>query len=69
MPRTLVASPKVPASKSSSSEGTARSLNQGEIARIAYQFFEERGRIHGFDREDWLRAEELIRQQRRRPSS
>lgn len=27
------------------------------IARLAYQKYEARGRIHGFDREDWLSAE------------
>ena len=28
-----------------------------EIARVAYYFYEERGRKHGHDVEDWLRAE------------
>ena len=27
-----------------------------EIAKVAYYFFEERGRQHGYDVEDWLRA-------------
>jgi hypothetical protein len=27
-----------------------------EIANLAYYFFEERGRAHGHDVEDWLRA-------------
>jgi hypothetical protein len=38
-----------------------------EIARLAYAYWEARGRQHGFHREDWYRAErELLR---RRPSS
>jgi hypothetical protein len=28
-----------------------------EIARRAYQLFEERGFMHGLDMDDWLRAE------------
>lgn len=32
--------------------------NVEEIIRFrAYQLFEQRGRNHGFDKEDWLRAE------------
>jgi hypothetical protein len=30
------------------------------IAHRAYVLFEQRGRIHGFDFEDWLRAEREI---------
>ena len=33
-----------------------------EIARRAYQLFEERGREHGRDLEDWLQAERDLRQ-------
>ena len=28
-----------------------------EIVRRAYEIFEERGRIHGHDLDDWLQAE------------
>jgi hypothetical protein len=28
-----------------------------ELARLAYQFYEARGRQHGQDVDDWLRAE------------
>jgi hypothetical protein len=35
---------------------------QNEIARLAYEFYEERGRVDGHDLEDWLAAErELVR--------
>jgi len=41
--------------------GNARSLSQDDIAKRAYEKFEERGRKHGFDREDWTAAShELI---------
>jgi len=31
-----------------------------EIARLAFQLYESRGRQDGHDLEDWLRAEELL---------
>lgn len=34
------------------------------IARKAYQLYEQRGRQHGHDREDWLEAERLILSER-----
>ncbi len=34
---------------------------QAEIEKLAYQFFVERGYEHGHDREDWNRAEVVIR--------
>lgn len=36
-----------------------------EIERLAYQFFVERGYQHGHDREDWLRAESIVRSRRK----
>ena len=32
------------------------------IAKRAYQLFERRGRVHGFDLEDWIRAEQELLQ-------
>ena len=32
------------------------SVGDADIARRAYQKYEARGRIHGFDREDWIAA-------------
>ena len=34
---------------------------QQETEKLAYQFFVERGYKHGHDREDWLRAESVVR--------
>ena len=34
-----------------------------EVARVAYELYEERGREDGHDLEDWLRAEAIVRQQ------
>ena len=37
---------------------------QNEVAKLAYQFFVERGYKHGNDREDWLRAERIVKARR-----
>jgi hypothetical protein len=36
-----------------------------QIAQRAYELYLERGGIDGYDREDWLRAEEELRKARR----
>ena len=36
-----------------------------EVARLAYQLFEQRGRVHGADQRDWFEAERIVRQRRR----
>jgi hypothetical protein len=38
-----------------------REVSEGEIAKLAHQLWLERGRQHGSDAEDWLRAEQLLR--------
>ena len=40
---------------------TAGSL-QEEIERVAYDLYEQRGRIDGHDLEDWLEAERIVTQ-------
>lgn len=42
-------------------------LDRGEVARLAYSYWEQRGRPHGGHEEDWLRAEAELRR-RRSPS-
>jgi hypothetical protein len=39
------------------------------IRRRAYELFEERGRHHGFEQEDWARAEAEIRHKYQREKS
>jgi hypothetical protein len=36
-------------------------VSHDEIARLAHRFWSERGRQHGHDAEDWLRAEQELR--------
>ncbi|MGE5894109.1 MAG: DUF2934 domain-containing protein [bacterium] len=31
-----------------------------EIARVAYDLYEKRGRMNGYELEDWLRAEKVV---------
>lgn len=38
--------------------------SQAEVAREAYALFLERGSVDGHDVEDWLRAEQLVRERR-----
>jgi hypothetical protein len=39
---------------------TAKSVSHDEIAVLAHRFWNERGRQHGHDAEDWLRAEQTL---------
>ena len=36
-----------------------------EIEQLAYQFFIDRGSVHGFDQEDWARAEAIVKNRKR----
>lgn len=33
---------------------------QDEIAKVAYELHQKRGRSHGQDRQDWLEAERIV---------
>jgi hypothetical protein len=37
-----------------------KSVSHDEIANLAHRFWNERGRQHGHDAEDWLRAEQAL---------
>lgn len=52
--------------KKTSNENITTSINNetAEIQKLAYQFFVERGYAHGHDREDWVRAEAIIRRKK-----
>ncbi|MBN1982837.1 MAG: DUF2934 domain-containing protein [Chitinivibrionales bacterium] len=39
-----------------------------QISRRAYEMFETRGCLHGFDVEDWLRAEQEVSRNSYKPS-
>lgn len=43
-----------------------RDATHEEIARRAYEIFEQRGRVHGRDLDDWLQAERELRAKRQR---
>ena len=39
-------------------------VSAADIAERAYEFYVDRGRVPGFDREDWLRAERELKDSR-----
>ena len=64
-----IATDRTTKTNGSSTRATAENRNlathQGaEIEKLAYQFFVERGYQHGHDREDWLRAEAIVKKRR-----
>ena len=46
------------------SSGHAGPDEKQEIERLAYQFFVERGCQHGHDKEDWAKAESIVKARR-----
>ncbi len=46
-----------------------RSVNVNEVAKVAYELFERRGRKHGYDQQDWFDAERIVIQRQRSTSS
>jgi hypothetical protein len=58
VPRRKTAQPKN--EESVALTATSEETIRGEIARLAYLFWEERGGMGGSPEEDWLRAEQEI---------
>ncbi|MEW6584137.1 MAG: DUF2934 domain-containing protein [Nitrospirota bacterium] len=38
-----------------------RDVNE-EIAKIAYQLYEQRGKTHGYEFDDWIKAEKIVKE-------
>lgn len=38
--------------------------DQNQVARVAYELYEQRGRADGHDLDDWLKAEAIVRQRK-----
>ena len=55
---------KTPAAKTSVEVAATAPLEHKKIARLAYSYWEARGRSHGSPEEDWFRAEEEIRRRK-----
>ena len=45
----------------SNKDAATGSVSTEEIAMLAHRFWNERGRQHGHDAEDWFRAEQALR--------
>jgi len=37
-------------------------VSRDEVARLAFEFYEQRGRTNGNDLDDWVKAEAILRQ-------
>jgi hypothetical protein len=56
-----VAQKKVaPSKKTVTTKVTAMAVSHEQIAQLAHRYWAERGRQHGHDAEDWLRAERAL---------
>ena len=55
---------KPPAATTSGQVAATAPLQHKRIARLAYAYWEARGRPHGSPEEDWFRAEEEIRRRK-----
>ncbi len=44
--------------------GNGAEIDFSEVARVAYELYEQRGREDGHDFEDWLRAERIVQERR-----
>lgn len=60
------------AAKVSSSKATRKtakrpgvSINTQEVAEVAYVLYVQRGRIDGYDRQDWFEAEKIVQKRLR----
>lgn len=57
------AKPRKPAAKKTAvlAKVTPISISREQVAELAHRFWNERGRTHGSDAQDWFRAERLLR--------
>ena len=52
-----------PAIEESSKRREGVEPDENEIRKLAFQLYEERGRVEGMDLDDWLKAEEILRRE------
>ena len=59
-PRTAAPKRAAPKTKSTSSNVTQMKVSTEEVARLAHQYWADRGYQDGHDAEDWFRAEQEL---------
>ncbi len=59
-PTGIAAKTAAPKSKTTKARVTPIAISHDQIALLAHRFWNERGRQDGFDRQDWLRAEQEL---------
>ncbi len=57
---TTLATKTAPRKKTTRSNVTQMKASHEQIALLAHRYWDERGRQHGHDAEDWLRAEQAL---------
>ena len=56
-----IAMPRIKNGFGKASTSSPQQSQQEQIAKLAYQFYVDRGYENGHDTEDWLRAEKIIK--------
>lgn len=54
----------LPRAKRKSAKRDPASYSSQEIAEVAYALYIQRGRLDGYDRQDWFEAEQIVRKRR-----
>ncbi len=60
--------PKTKARKPSKTSPSRVVLEREAVAMLAYELYLRRGGQPGYDREDWLTAERMLREDKKRPA-
>ncbi len=61
MPITLTR-PRVKNGRAAKAQST---INWQEVAQVAYELYEQRGRVDGHDLQDWLEAQRIVQERLR----
>lgn len=60
-PKLTLGAPKSTSTVPTSISQAPKPVSHQQVAELAHSFWDERGRVHGHDAEDWFRAEKLLR--------
>lgn len=59
-PRVTVVAPRSTSTTATSISHAPKSVSHQQVAELAHRLWDERGRVHGHDADDWFRAEKLL---------
>ena len=66
LPRAKQARAKQSTAKITHAKKQGVCIDLQEVARVAYELYDKRGRLDGYDQQDWLEAERIVIQRRLR---